>query len=530
MLFRRIPFSIRVLTGLLVIYGVGLAALVILGPESSGRVWLFSFSIVATLLLGLRAGLTSIVINSVTVLAVGYLLSHGMLNWATGDSTHIKVWTITAVTFVFLNSVVTISLAVLVRTLEKNLVHQHYVAAKLQKANNELKENNEKREKLEAQLIQAQKMESVGRLAGGVAHDFNNMLGVILGHAELAMDELDQDQPVYNDLLQIQQAANRSADITKQLLAFARKQIVSPKVIDLNETVSEMLKMLLRLIGENIELTFLPGKRLWLTKIDPSQVDQILVNLCVNARDAIAGVGKITVETGNCTLDEEYCLAHAGFAPGQYVKINVSDNGRGMDKEILPHIFEPFFTTKEVNEGTGLGLATIYGIVKQNNGFVNAYSEQGQGTTFSIYLPRYLGKTNLEECNIVAEPAIHGDETILLVEDEPTILDMTTTMLQRLGYTVLVAGTPSDAIHLADEHSGQIHLVLTDVIMPEMNGRILTQKLMENRPGLKCLFMSGYTANVISHHGVLDEGVSFIQKPFTKRDLAEKIRLALGQG
>ena len=386
------------------------------------------------------------------------------------------------------------------------------------------------KEKLQSQLVQAQKMESVGRLAGGVAHDFNNMLGVILGHAELAMEELERDQPIFNDLQQILQAANRSTGITRQLLAFARQQIVSPKVIDLNETVADMLKMLLRLIGEDINLAWLPGKQLWTIKIDPSQIDQILANLCVNARDAIADVGNITVETGNCTLDEEYCSAHADFVSGQYVKIVVSDNGSGMDKNTVSNIFEPFFTTKGVNEGTGLGLATVYGIVKQNNGFINVYSEQGQGTTFSIYLPRYVDTANTEETKFKAEPAIRGSETILLVEDEPTILNMTTTMLQRLGYTVLAGGTPSEAVHLAGEHSGEIDLVLTDVIMPEMNGRMLTETLMVNRPGLKCIFMSGYTANVISQHGVLDDGVDFIQKPFTKRELAAKIRQALSDG
>ena len=383
---------------------------------------------------------------------------------------------------------------------------------------------------LETQLQQAQKMESVGRLAGGVAHDFNNMLGVILGHAELAMEGLDSSQPIFADLQQIKQAADRSTDITRQLLTFARKQIVSPKIVDLNETVAGMLKMLLRLIGEDIDLAWLPGKGLWPIKIDPSQIDQILANLCVNARDAITGVGKITVGTGNCTLDEEYCSAHAGFVPGQYVKIEVSDNGSGMDKETLPHIFEPFFTTKGVNEGTGLGLATVYGIVKQNNGFINVYSEQGQGTTFTIYLPRHVGSTSQKLSESTEDPVLCGNETILLVEDEPTILNMTTTMLQRLGYKVLVAGTPSDAIRLADDHFGEIHLLLTDVIMPEMNGKILTEKLTINRPELKCLFMSGYTADVISHHGVLDDGVHFIQKPFAKRELAAKIRQALSNG
>ena len=391
----------------------------------------------------------------------------------------------------------------------------------------ELKKSEKANIQLHEQLLQAQKIESIGRLAGGVAHDFNNMLGVILGHAELAMEELDPSQPIFANLQQIKQAADRSTGITRQLLTFARKQIVSPKVIDLNETVTGMMKMLLRLIGEDIDLALLPGKGLWPIKIDPSQIDQILANLCVNARDAITGVGKITVETGNCTLDEEFCSAHAGFVPGQYVKIDVIDNGSGMDKETVSYIFEPFFTTKGVNEGTGLGLATVYGIVKQNDGFVNVYSEQGQGTTFSIYLPRHVGTTKQEQLDSTAEAALRGNETILLVEDEPTILNMTATMLQRLGYTVLAAGTPSEAIHLAGEHSGEIHLLLTDVIMPEMNGRILIEKFRVNRPELKCLFMSGYPANVISNQGVLDDGVNFIQKPFAKREIAGKIRQAL---
>ena len=384
------------------------------------------------------------------------------------------------------------------------------------------------KEQLEQQCIQAQKMESVGRLAGGVAHDFNNMLGVILGHAEIAIDELDIDHPIKNDLLQIQQAANRSSDITRQLLTFARKQIASPKVIDLNETVSGMVKMLLRLIGEDIDLAWLPGKGLWQVNVDPSQIDQILVNLCINARDAIQGGGKITVKSVNCTLGKEYCSTHAGSIPGQYVKIEVSDNGSGIDKEIVPHIFEPFFTTKGINEGTGLGLATVYGIVKQNNGFIYVYSEQGKGTTFSIYFPRYVGTTKQEQLESATEPVLGGNETILLVEDEQTILNMIAKLLHRLGYTVLIAGSPSEAIRLADKHFGGIDLLLTDVIMSEMNGRILMEKLTAKQPGIKCLYMSGYTTNVISHHGVLDEGVNFIQKPFTRKDLAEKIRQILG--
>ncbi len=390
-----------------------------------------------------------------------------------------------------------------------------------------LKREQAKREKLEAQLRQALKMESVGRLAGGVAHDFNNMLAVILGHAEMAIDQIDPTQPIWADLQQIRQAATRSADITRQLLAFARKQTIVPKVLDLSETVAGMLKMLHRLIGENIDLAWHPGYGLWPIKIDPSQIDQILVNLCVNARDAIENNGKITVETGNCILDKKYCADHSGSVPGEYVRITVSDNGCGMEKEAIAHIFEPFFTTKGVGEGTGLGLATVYGIVKQNKGFINVGSEPDQGTTFAIYLPRYLGTIKQERPETSTEPDLLGDETLLLVEDEPTILNMTTTMLQRLGYTVLAAGSPDEASQFAEEYAGKIHLLLTDVIMPKMNGRALAEKLEINRPEMKCLFMSGYTSNVISHHAVLDDGVYFIQKPFSKKQLADKIREVL---
>ena len=392
----------------------------------------------------------------------------------------------------------------------------------------ERKQAEAETEKLQAQLTQVHKMESVGRLAGGVAHDFNNMLGVILGYAELVLGQMEAGQPMYSALQGIQQAARRSADLTRQLLAFARKQTVAPKVLDLNETVASMLNMLRRLIGENIDLAWLPGESLWPINMDPAQVDQILANLCVNARDAIRDTGKVTIETNNVVFDEVYCTAHAGFVPGEYVLLALSDNGCGMDREALSHLFEPFFTTKEMGKGTGLGLATVYGIIKQNNGFINVYSELDHGTTFKMYLPRYLAKgeprTSEPE---VAKPAATGHETILLVEDEPMILEMTTVMLKRQGYTVLPAAAPGEAIRLAREHAGEIHLLMTDVVMPEMNGRDLARNLLSLYPDLKRLFMSGYTANVIARHGVLNEGVHFIQKPFTMKDLATKIRNVL---
>jgi PAS domain S-box-containing protein len=391
----------------------------------------------------------------------------------------------------------------------------------------ERKKSEEEKARLEDQLRRSQKMEAVGRLAGGVAHDFNNMLGVIIGNTEMAMEETNPTRPIFAALKEIRAAAERSADLTKQLLVFARRQTVAPEVLDLNHTVEGMLKMLQRLIGEHIALVWLPGKGVWEVRVDPSQIDQILANLCVNARDAIADVGSMTIETGNVALNEAYCEDHVDAIPGDFVLLAVSDDGCGMDKKTIENLFEPFFTTKEAGVGSGLGLATVYGIVKQNKGFINVYSKPGKGTTFRIYLPRHKGKAEQKQKKRPAEPAARGHETILLAEDEPAILKMTTKMLQQQGYTVLAAATPAEAIRLADMHSGEIHLLMTDVVMPEMNGRQLHRNLLTGYPNLKCLFMSGYTANVIAHNGVLDDGVDFIQKPFMKQDLVVGVRETL---
>lgn len=391
----------------------------------------------------------------------------------------------------------------------------------------EQRRENEEREKLQAQLYQAQKMESVGRLAGGVAHDFNNMLTAILGHAELALMTCDPADPLRADLQAIEGSALRSADLVRQLLAFARKQTVAPKILDLNDTVAGMLKMLRRLIGEDITFAWMPGAGVWPVKIDPSQIDQLLANLCVNARDAIVGVGKITIETGNEVFDPVDYASHPTIVPGEYVMLAVSDDGCGMDQEVLDRIFEPFFSTKEPGKGTGLGLATVYGIVKQNEGFINVYSEPGRGTTLKIYLPRFKGAT-LEEMSERASEAPPGrGETVLLVEDDPVILGVGRTMLEKLGYTVLVAGTPGEAVSQAKSHAAELQLLVTDVVMPDMNGRDLAILLKATQPGLKCLFSSGYTADVIAHSGVLDEGVHFLQKPFSLKTLATKVRETL---
>jgi PAS domain S-box-containing protein len=394
----------------------------------------------------------------------------------------------------------------------------------------ERKRAEEDREKLQAQLIQAQKIESVGRLAGGVAHDYNNMLTVILGNTQLMLSEMDKDGAYYGMLLEIREATERSIEITRQLLAFARKQTIMPKVLDLNGIVEGMLKVLRRLIGEDIDLIWQPDTNLWRVKMDPVQIDQILANLCVNSRDAIADVGKVTIETENVVLDENYSADREGFLPGDYVMLAVSDNGSGMDKETLENVFVPFFTTKEIGVGTGLGLSTVYGIVKQNHGFINIYSEPGKGTTVKIYLPRYGHEA---EAMVEAQDTVimrGGGETVLVVEDEATVLRLTQKMLERMGYVALTAGMPGEAVKTAEGHDGAIDLLITDVVLPEMSGKDLAAEIMKIRPDIRVLFMSGYTADVIAHQGVLDEGAAFIEKPFTFQRLTTKVIETLGKG
>ncbi|MDZ7641141.1 MAG: response regulator [Desulfurivibrio sp.] len=386
-------------------------------------------------------------------------------------------------------------------------------------------------ESLQAQLNQAQKMEAIGTLAGGVAHDFNNLLTVIKGYAEIALLEIKPDQPGHAELQGITQAAQRSAELTRQLLAFARKQAVKPQQLDLNQAVEDMLKMLQRLIGEDIELSWQPGADLWPVRIDPGQVDQILANLCVNARDAVDDQGRIGIATANMVLDEDYCAPHADITPGEYVQLSVSDNGSGMDAATRKRIFEPFFTTKAVGQGSGLGLATVYGIVKQNEGFINFYSEPSQGSIFRIYLPRrdQEGAIPAPEASPETSGTPGNGETILLVEDEETILEVTSKILEGLGYQVLAAPTPHRALEMARQQAGEIDLLLSDVVMPELNGQELAHKVREIQPDLRCLFMSGYTADVISHNGLLGDGVNFLQKPFSLHDLAAKVNATLAQ-
>ncbi|HBC88816.1 MAG TPA: hypothetical protein DCZ94_17880 [Lentisphaeria bacterium] len=391
----------------------------------------------------------------------------------------------------------------------------------------ERKRAEAEREKMEGQLGQLRKMEAIGQLAGGVAHDFNNMLAVINGYSEMMLMELPKSDTNYSRIQEICNAGHRSADLTRQLLAFARRQTIELKVLDMNDTVTGMLKMLQRLIGENIKLTWNPVANLWKVKMDPSQLDQILANLLVNARDAISSAGKVVIETGKADLDQAFCAMHPGSVPGKYVVLEVSDNGCGMSKETVERIFEPFFTTKKVGEGTGLGLATVFGIVKQNNGFINVYSEPGKGTTFKIYLPRHESENGEKDEMPETPEMLTGTETVLLVEDENAFLIFAKIQLERLGYAVLDASSPVNAIKLAGEYKGEIHLLITDVVMPEMSGRDLKEEISSMRPGIKTLFMSGYTKDIIARKGVLDEGIHFLQKPFTVQALSVKLREAL---
>jgi two-component system cell cycle sensor histidine kinase/response regulator CckA len=382
------------------------------------------------------------------------------------------------------------------------------------------------RKQLEGQLLQAQKMEAIGRLAGGVAHDFNNMLTVILGYAELIKARLPHDDPLAKDVSEIQKAAGHSKDITRQLLAFSRKQMIVPTLMNLNELIANTKQTLSRLIGEDVDFRVHLTPDLWGIRFDPSQVDQILVNLAVNARDAMPGGGALTIETANVHLDESYCRERLDCTPGYYVLLGVSDDGVGMDKETLSHIFEPFFTTKEVGRGTGLGLATVYGIVKQNGGIINVYSEPGQGTTFKIYFPAVVQKDEIAE---KAEESVlaAGSGMVLLVEDDDMVREMTAAMLQAIGYTVQVAQTASDALSLCEKRDARIDLLITDVVMPGMSGTELRDRIEAVRPGIKVLFTSGYTSSIVVQRGMLEERGHFLQKPFSIKHLARKVREAI---
>lgn len=383
--------------------------------------------------------------------------------------------------------------------------------------------------RMESQLRQAQKMEAVGQLAGGVAHDFNNLLQAIMGYAEMLLLRTSEEDSRHADLAEILNTGKRASNLTRQLLAFARKQRVLPVVLDLNDVIDGMLKMLRRLIGENIALEWSPRDGIWQLRVDPSQVDQILANLVVNARDAIGDVGTVRISVDNFVVDEAFCEKNPEAGVGEYVRLSVSDDGCGMEEGALARIFEPFFSTKDRGQGTGMGLATVYGIVRQNGGFVDVESSPGVGSSFYVFLPRHEASSNAEDVSLDSEAALpqEAGATVLIVEDEPGILELGKRMLSQLGYHVLSAETPAEALGIAGEHSGVIDLLLSDVILPEMSGRDLADRLLKTRPDMKLLFMSGYAADVVSQHLVLEDDADFLQKPFSIESLASKIQQVL---
>src|SRR5438067_1575331 len=379
------------------------------------------------------------------------------------------------------------------------------------------------------QLRQAQKMEAVGRLAGGIAHDFNNILTAITGHADLLLEDLGHHDPRRADVDEIRRSAERAAGLTRQLLAFSRQQVLQPKVVDLNALVLDMDKLLRRLIGEDVELATVLDPTLGHVTADPGQLEQVIVNLAVNARDAMPQGGKLTLETRNIDLDASYTLEHSLVKPGPYVQLTVSDSGIGMDEETQAHAFEPFFTTKPRGQGTGLGLAMVYGTVKQSGGFIWVYSEPGRGATFKIYLPRVDAPVESAAPPAPVERPPRGSETVLLAEDEPAVRAIARQALERQGYTVLAAPSGADALALAAQHGATIHLLLTDVVMPGMSGRDLADRLTAQRPGIRVLYISGYTDNAIVRHGMLEPGLAYLQKPFRPDALVRKVRDVLDE-
>jgi len=535
---EQISYTFKAISICGLAYAIGLLLLIAIGPFGGGPVWLFAFPLIVGILLGPRAVVLGLVVNIVTVIAVGLLVQNGYGSWAYPTENPLSKWIVMSVNFIALNTLTALAVSSALRGLDRALTQERGMRQSLNRQAEEIEQTNKKLlaeiterrhnarelEETHCQLLQAQKMEAVGRLAGGVAHDFNNLLTVIIGNAALARTFLEPDPEMSERLAEIEAASQRAANLTRQLLAFSRKQVIELQVIDSNELIEGLHKMLKRLIGEDIEFSTHPQRPLGRIEADPGQIEQILVNLVVNSRDAMPEGGKLSIETADVTLDAEYCKEHSYVQAGDYVKIAVADSGIGMDAEIRRQIFEPFFTPKPEGKGSGLGMATVYGIVKQHNGYIEVASESGKGATFEIFFPRIDAQAEaIRGCDI-AEELPGGTEVILLVEDEKQVRDVTTHLLESLGYTVLRFDSGRAALEGAQRYSGTISLLLTDVIMPELNGRQLADRLVEERSGLKVLYMSGHIEDTIAHHGILDAGVELINKPFSHQALATRVR------
>ncbi|WP_439628304.1 response regulator [Gemmata sp.] len=520
---RAVAFS-------LVLYAVGVALLVEVGPIC--QIYLFGFSIIATLLLGVRVGMLAVVLNATSLMAVG-LAGHGSPAMAVSwHPTGPVAWVVTTMNFVLVNFVLVLAVGVVLATLERIARREGEARddlererAELVSANAALDRQVREREALESQLVQARKMEAVGQLAGGVAHDFNNLLTVINGYSELVRDALPDGDGHREMLTQVRDAGERAANLTRQLLAFSRRQVLAPQVLDPNAAVANVEALLTRLIGEDVRVATVLRPGVGRIRVDPGQFEQVVINLAVNARDAMPAGGRLTIETANLDLTREGTPGDWGAPPGAYVALLVSDTGCGMPAEVQARVFEPFFTTKELGKGTGLGLSTVFGIVRQSGGFIDVSSEVGVGTRFRILFPAVTD--DVGPVPVRDAPAPRGSETVLLVEDEAGVRGLARLALESQGYRVLTAASGAEALRLLATNGDGVDLIVTDVVMPEMSGRELVEQVRRLRASVRVLYMSGYTDDAVVRHGIIGEVDAFLQKPFSPPALVRKVREVL---